>query len=169
VIHTSGEAENGSLNLLLLLFASLLPFPTRLVAESLEDVSGERVFVTMYGLTLLAIRILLFAVDTYAHKEQLYLQHDNEKKDEVRQTILPIVAAYVVAIRAGLVLPRLAIAPLLPPCHLPPSRSRSWRASCSTAPDARLAALPHGATTAASNSAWQYVEVRTRAWSREES
>jgi TMEM175 potassium channel family protein len=49
------------LNLLLLLFVSLLPFPTRLVAESLDDCSGERVFVTMYGLTLLAIRVLLFA------------------------------------------------------------------------------------------------------------
>jgi hypothetical protein len=37
------------LNLILLLRVSLLPFPTRLVAKSLEGLSGERVFVTMYG------------------------------------------------------------------------------------------------------------------------
>ncbi len=39
------------LNLLLLMFVSLLPFPTRLVAERLEVLSGERAFVAMYGLT----------------------------------------------------------------------------------------------------------------------
>jgi len=98
------------LNLLLLLFVSILPFPTRLVAQSLEDVSGERVFVTMYGVTLLAIRILLYAVDEYAHRNQLYAPRENEKKDFVRRTILPVVTAYAAAILAGLVLPRLAVA-----------------------------------------------------------
>jgi hypothetical protein len=39
----------------------------------------------------------------------LHIQRDNER-DEVRGTILPIVAAYVVAILAGLLLPRLAVA-----------------------------------------------------------
>ena len=41
------------LNLLLLLVVAVLPFPTRLVAEGLDDVSSERVFVTMYGIVLL--------------------------------------------------------------------------------------------------------------------
>jgi uncharacterized membrane protein len=97
------------LNLLLLLFVSLLPFPTRLVAEGLDDVSGERVFVTMYGLTLMAIRILLFAVDEYSNKERLYGARENGGKDVVRRTILPVAAAYVVAILVGLILPRLAV------------------------------------------------------------
>ena len=44
------------LNLLLLLVVTFLPFPTGLVGEALREPSSERVFVTMYGLTLLAIR-----------------------------------------------------------------------------------------------------------------
>ncbi len=54
------------LNLLVLLGVGFLPFPTRLVAEAIHDVNGERVFVTLYGLTLLAIRIFGFALDEYA-------------------------------------------------------------------------------------------------------
>jgi uncharacterized membrane protein len=46
------------LNLLALLAVVFLPFPTRLVAEALSEISRERVFVSMFGLTLLAIRIL---------------------------------------------------------------------------------------------------------------
>ena len=60
------------LNLLVLLGVGFLPFPTRLVAEAIHDVNGERVFVTMYGLTLLAIRIFGFALDEYARREHLY-------------------------------------------------------------------------------------------------
>jgi uncharacterized membrane protein len=60
------------LNLLLLLFVAVLPFPTRLVAEGPDDVSGERVFVAIYGIVLLAIRVLLYALDTYARWEHLY-------------------------------------------------------------------------------------------------
>ena len=60
------------LNLLVLLVVVFLPFPTRLVAEYLPDISGERVYVTLYGLTLLAIRLLGFTLDAYARYEHLY-------------------------------------------------------------------------------------------------
>jgi uncharacterized membrane protein len=106
---TTVDAILLRLNLLLLLFVSLLPFPTRLVVEGLEDVSGERVFVAMYGLTLLAIRILLVVVDAYAHKEHLYVEREDEEKDVVRRTILPVGTAYVAAILVGLVLPAVAV------------------------------------------------------------
>ena len=46
------------LNLLLLLVVAFLPFPTRLVADALQHTGAERVAVTFYGLTLLAIRVL---------------------------------------------------------------------------------------------------------------
>lgn len=46
------------LNLLVLLVVVYLPFPTKLVADALHKTSGERLYVTMYGLTLLAIRLL---------------------------------------------------------------------------------------------------------------
>ena len=60
------------LNLLLLLVVTFLPFPTGLVGEALREPSSERVFVTMYGLTLLAIRLMGFALDEYADREHLY-------------------------------------------------------------------------------------------------
>ena len=69
---TRADAILLRLNLLVLLGVGFLPFPTRLVAEALHDVNGERVFVTMYGLTLLAIRIFGFALDEYARREHLY-------------------------------------------------------------------------------------------------
>ena len=69
---TRADAILLRLNLLVLLGVGFLPFPTRLVAEAIHDVNGERVFVTMYGLTLLAIRIFGFALDEYAKREHLY-------------------------------------------------------------------------------------------------
>ena len=48
-----------------------------------HDTDGERVFVTMYGLTLLTIRLLRFALDAYARREHLYA-HD--QADEELQT-----------------------------------------------------------------------------------
>ena len=62
------------INLLLLLVVTFLPFPTGLVGEALREPSSERVFVTMYGLTLLAIRLMGFALDEYADREHLYAQ-----------------------------------------------------------------------------------------------
>ena len=60
------------LNLLVLLVVVFLPFPTGLVADALHDSSGERVYVTLYGLTILAIRLLGSALDWYARHEHLY-------------------------------------------------------------------------------------------------
>ena len=99
------------INLLLLLVIAFLPFPTKLVAEGIHDTSGERVFVTMYGLTLLTIRLLSFALDAYARREHLYAdtQGDEELQTD-RHTIIPVMIAYVVAILVGLALPKLAVA-----------------------------------------------------------
>jgi ABC-type Fe3+ transport system permease subunit len=97
------------------------------------DVSGERVFVAMYGLTLLAIRILLFAVDEYSYKERLYAEWAKEEKDAVRRTILPVVTVYVVAILLGLILPGLAVALYCVLAIYPSSRSRKSGNYCSTA------------------------------------
>jgi uncharacterized membrane protein len=79
------------LNLLLLLFVAVLPFPTRLVAEGLDDVSGERVFVAM---------------------EHLYgpgSGEEAEETDSVRRSIVPVVVVYGLAILVGLVLPAVAV------------------------------------------------------------
>jgi uncharacterized membrane protein len=99
------------LNLLLLLVVVFLPFPTRLVAEALHHPSDERVFVTMYGLTLLVIRLLGLALDAYARHEGLYApaQEGGELHRDQRK-FLPGVIAYVITIIIGLFLPAAAVA-----------------------------------------------------------
>lgn len=97
------------LNLLLLLVVAVLPFPTRLVAEGLDDVSGERVFVTMYGVVLLGIRVLVYTLDAYARWEHLYAPGSVDETDTVRRSILPVGAVYGIAILIGLVLPAVAV------------------------------------------------------------
>jgi uncharacterized membrane protein len=99
------------LNLLLLLVVVFLPFPTGLVAEYLHNENGEKVYVTMYGLTLLAIRFLGSALDAYARREHLYApRQDDEEVHTDRRKLLPVVIGYVIAILIGLVLPVLAVA-----------------------------------------------------------
>ena len=99
------------INLLLLLVVAFLPFPTRLVADALHDVGAERVAVTVYGLTLLAIRLLGSALDAYARRERFYSpQGDGDEVQGPRRRLLPVVAGYVIAIIIGLFLPGAAVA-----------------------------------------------------------
>ena len=97
--------------MVVLLAVSVLPFPTRLVAEGIHDSSDERLFVAMYGLTLLAIRVLLFALDDYCRRERLYTPiASGEEEASPRKALLPVVAAYLVAILVGIALPAVAVA-----------------------------------------------------------
>jgi uncharacterized membrane protein len=98
------------LNLLLLMVVVFLPFPTHLVAEHLDAPSSERVFVTMYGLTLLVIRVMLYALDAYARREHLFSTEvtDQDLRTD-RKKRLPTLTAYVIAIVIGLALPALSM------------------------------------------------------------
>lgn len=98
------------INLLLLLVVAFLPFPTKLVADALHREGSERVFVTLYGLALLAIRVLGFALDAYARHEHLYSppQEGEEPTDEP-QELLPVLGGYLIAILIGLALPTVAV------------------------------------------------------------
>jgi uncharacterized membrane protein len=98
------------LNVLLLLMVAFLPFPTRLVAETLRSTSGERVYVTMYGLTFLVIRLLGAALDGYARREHLYASSEDagELRSD-RRKLLPVVIGYVIAILVGLAVPVVAV------------------------------------------------------------
>jgi uncharacterized membrane protein len=99
------------LNLLVLLVVVFLPFPTRLTAEALHNTSGERVYVTMYGLTLVAIRLLGSALDAYARREDLYApQQADDELHRARRKLLPVLIGYVIAIGIGLAVPVLAMA-----------------------------------------------------------
>ena len=99
------------LNLLVLLVVVFLPFPTRLVAEALTNTGRERVYVTMYGLTLLAIRVLGSALDAYARHEHLYSRAgEDEELQTTQRKFLPVVTGYVIAIGIGLLVPVVAAA-----------------------------------------------------------
>ncbi len=51
------------INLLFLMLVAFLPYPTRLVGASLHESTGaERVATGVYGLSLLAIRVVFFAL-----------------------------------------------------------------------------------------------------------
>ncbi len=99
------------LNLLVLLVVVFLPFPTKLVADALHNSGGERVYVTLYGLTLLAIRLLGFTLDAYARYEHLYSPAgEGEELHSTQRKFLPVVIGYVIAILIGLALPVVAVA-----------------------------------------------------------
>jgi uncharacterized membrane protein len=99
------------LNLLVLLVVVFLPFPTGLVADALRNTSGERVYVTLYGLTLLAIRLLGSALDAYARYAHLYApKEEGEELHSTQRKFLPLVIGYVIAILIGLALPTAAVA-----------------------------------------------------------
>jgi uncharacterized membrane protein len=101
------------LNLLVLLVVVFLPFPTGLVAEALRhaDSSAERVYVTLFGLTLLAIRLLGSALDAYARYAHLYSPAtEGEELQSTQRKFLPVVIGYVIAILIGLALPVAAVA-----------------------------------------------------------
>lgn len=104
------------LNLLLLLAVSFLPFPTRLVADSLSlaPTGPERVGVTLYGLVLLAVRVLLAGLFAYASREGLLIEAlarpDSEEVAAVRRKFAPTILAYAATVAAGLLLPVAAVA-----------------------------------------------------------
>jgi uncharacterized membrane protein len=100
------------LNLLVLLVVVFLPFPTGLIADALRhaDSNAERVYVTLYGLTLLAIRLLGSALDAYARYQHLYApKEEDEELHSTQRKFLPVVIGYVIAILIGLALPAAAV------------------------------------------------------------
>jgi uncharacterized membrane protein len=99
------------LNLLLLLVVVFLTFPTTLITEAFGDRDAERVAATVFGLTLLAIRLLGMALDGYARRERLYADFAaDEELTRSRRKDASGVVLYLLAIVVGLVLPGVAVA-----------------------------------------------------------
>jgi uncharacterized membrane protein len=104
------DATFVRLNLLLLLFVSFLPFPTRLFAEFIERDSPERVAVTIYGISLLLTATLLMVLWRYALRTKLVRPDaDDEEIQLLTQRLTPGLAAYLVLIVAGLFIPVIAV------------------------------------------------------------
>jgi uncharacterized membrane protein len=99
------------LNLLLLLFVSLLPFPTRLVSEFITATDrAERVAVTFYGLTLLIAGSLLSVLWRYAlHARLLRPDADDDEITLLTNRLTPGLAGYAVLLVVGLFAPVVAV------------------------------------------------------------
>ena len=98
------------LNLLLLLFAAFLPFPTRLFADYIRDDNAERVAATFYGICLLLTSTLLLVLWRYAVWAHLVRPDaDDEEVGLLTQRLTPGLGGYLVLIAAGLFVPVVAV------------------------------------------------------------
>ncbi len=98
------------LNLALLFFVSVLPFPTRMLTAYLSNEGDERIAVTVYGLNLLAISAFIAIVWHYALWQRLVTKDNSE--DDVRALTAkldPSLASYAVVIGLGLWQPKIAV------------------------------------------------------------
>jgi uncharacterized membrane protein len=99
------------LNLLVLLLAGFVPFPTRLLSEFIGERDPERVAAVFYGLTLLALALALTAFVRYA-AEHPRLVKDEVSADAVEAALLhsPSFILYGIGIAVSLLLPSLGVA-----------------------------------------------------------
>jgi uncharacterized membrane protein len=106
----TADATLYRLNLLVLLLASFLPFPTRLASEFIGDRSPERIAVVFYGLTLVALTLSMTAFLRYA-TEKRQLVKDSVEARTIERALLraPSYVLYAIGIAVGLVLPTAAL------------------------------------------------------------
>ncbi len=98
------------LNLLLLFFVSVLPFPTRMLAEYIRGYGPERIAVTIYGINLLAMSAMTSVVWRHAVGEgMLSGEHPQDEVQEVTKKLTPSLGFYAAAIAIGLLAPRAAV------------------------------------------------------------
>jgi len=99
------------INLLLLLFVSFIPFPTKLLAENSGRDDAARVAATFYGLTLLVTAVLLSLLWWYARREELVRPDANDEEIQtLTKRVTPSLAGYVVMIGLSLLIPPVAVA-----------------------------------------------------------
>ncbi len=107
----AADATLYRINLILLLLASFLPFPTKLAAEFLGDRGPERIAVVFYGLVLLALRLALTVFVRYA-AEHRWLVKDEVEAESVELALVhqPGLLLYGIGIGVSLLLPTAGVA-----------------------------------------------------------
>jgi TMEM175 potassium channel family protein len=98
------------INLLLLMAVSFLPYPTRLVAETIRNQDAERAAVIFYGLSLLVISLLFGALwGTIARdRELLRPEVTDEEVNAILLQATPSIGFYVGATALAIAAPRVA-------------------------------------------------------------
>lgn len=99
-----------SINLALLLAASFLPFPTKLMAESLRLTDAEQSAVIFYGASLLVISLLLNAMWRLvaARPHLLRADVDDREIQRILHATTPNLGFYVIAMLLAIVAPQVA-------------------------------------------------------------
>jgi uncharacterized membrane protein len=99
------------LNLLVLLIASFVPFPTKLAAEFFGEREPERVAAVFYGLTLLALSLAMTVFVRYA-AEHRRLVKDHVEADAVESVLVhqPSFLLYGIGIGVSILVPSAGVA-----------------------------------------------------------
>jgi uncharacterized membrane protein len=98
------------INLLLLLAASFLPFPTSLMAEAIRNTDAERAAVIVYGGALLVISVLIGTMWRVVAARPPLLQPDVSRRevDVIVRATTPNIGFYVVATLLAVLAPHVA-------------------------------------------------------------
>ena len=101
------------LNLVLLLFCALLPFPTKLMGEYAGDRPGERVAVVFFGIMLLMQTVMLYVLARHAEKEGLFgtdVADEESEESRLKYQLAPSLIFYAVALGLGSLMPYVGLA-----------------------------------------------------------
>jgi uncharacterized membrane protein len=99
------------LNILVLLVAAFVPFPTKLLTEFIAEGGAERVAAVFYGLTMLALTVAMTAFGRYAASDHLRVKNQGEA-DRIASAMRhsPSFVLYAIGIGVSVVLPTGGIA-----------------------------------------------------------
>jgi len=100
------------LNLVLLLFAAFLPFPTRMMSEWKGVTDAERMAVVFYGIVLLMMVLMLIVLGRHAERAGLFggdLADERKEEARVKYQLMPSLIAYVVAAFLGFFVPQIGV------------------------------------------------------------
>src|SRR4051812_49090868 len=107
----AADATLYRLNIIVLLIAAFVPFPTKLLTEFIAEGGAERVAAVFYGLTMLALTVAMTAFSRYAASDHLRVR-DQIEADKIASAMRhsPSFVLYGIGIGVSLVLPTVGIA-----------------------------------------------------------
>ena len=122
------------INLLLLMAVAFLPFPTKLMAEALNDTGATRAAVIFYGGTLLAISLLLSIMWASAARDRRVLRSEVSEKEisAIALATAPSIGLYLAIIALAIFAPRAAVFGYLVVAIVALLRTRGDRAAAPT-------------------------------------
>ena len=99
------------INLLLLMGASFLPYPTKLMAEAIHNTDAVRAATIFYGGSLLAVSLLLGLIWTVAAHDRRMLRPEVSQQEikAITRATTPSIGLYGAMIAVAFVAPRVAV------------------------------------------------------------